>query len=146
VDSPIRYSPVVGENCDAFIWKEAELRGKSVKDTREVVFYSERSSDQYEIFWVKFLEELFHWIDRLQEAPEFQERVKKTCAWDTENITTLHRLDHPVMRAIDFWVNTTLEGYIIEFAAENHQYFSWEEAGFQERRKGKTVERNPPVD
>jgi hypothetical protein len=61
-------------NCDAFIWKEAELRGKSVEDTREaVVFYSEISSDQYEIFWVKFLEELFHWIKRLQEAPEFQE-------------------------------------------------------------------------
>jgi len=32
-------------NCDTFIWKEAELRGKSVKDTREVIFYSERLSD-----------------------------------------------------------------------------------------------------
>jgi hypothetical protein len=60
-------------HCDAFIWKEAELRGKSMKDTREVVFYSERSSDQYDIFWVKFPEELFHWIDRLQEDPKFQE-------------------------------------------------------------------------
>ena len=56
-------------NCDAFIWKEAELRGKSMKDTREAVFYSERSSDQYKIFWVNFLGELFHWIDRLEEAP-----------------------------------------------------------------------------
>jgi hypothetical protein len=53
--------------------KKRELRGKSVEDTREAVFYSERSSDQYEIFWVKFPEELFHWIKRLQEAPEFQE-------------------------------------------------------------------------
>jgi hypothetical protein len=60
-------------NCDAFIWKEVELRGKSVKDTREVVFYSERSSDQYEIFWVKFSKEIFHWIDRLQEALKYQE-------------------------------------------------------------------------
>jgi hypothetical protein len=41
-------------NYDAFIWKEVELRGKSVEDTHEAVFYSERSSDQYEIFWVKF--------------------------------------------------------------------------------------------
>jgi hypothetical protein len=54
---------------DAFIWKEMVLRGKFVKDTREEVFYSEISSDQYEILWFKFLEELFHWIDRLQEAP-----------------------------------------------------------------------------
>jgi hypothetical protein len=29
---------------------------------------------------------------------------------------------------VDFWVQTTLEGYIIEFVAENHQYFSKEEA------------------
>jgi hypothetical protein len=28
------------------------------------------------------------------------------------------------MRAVDFWVHMTLEGYIVEFAAENHQYFS----------------------
>jgi hypothetical protein len=27
------------------------------------------------------------------------------------------------MRVIDLWVNTTLEGYIIEFAVENHQSF-----------------------
>jgi hypothetical protein len=37
-------------NCEAFIWKEVELRGKSMKDTWEVVLYSERSSDQYEKF------------------------------------------------------------------------------------------------
>jgi hypothetical protein len=72
------------------------MRGKYEKDTHEVVFYSERSSDQYDIFWVNFLEELFHWIDRLQEASEFQEQLKKTCAWDTESIATLHRLDHLV--------------------------------------------------
>jgi hypothetical protein len=60
-------------NCDTFIWKEAELKGKSVEDTREEIFYSERLSDQYEIFWVKFPEDFFHWKKRLQEAPEFQE-------------------------------------------------------------------------
>jgi hypothetical protein len=54
-----------------------------VKDTREEIFYSKILSDQYEIFWVKFLEELFHWIDRLQEASKFQEKVKRTCTWDT---------------------------------------------------------------
>jgi hypothetical protein len=47
-------------NFDTFIWKELELRGKYMKDTQEVFFYSERSSDQYEILWVKFQEELFH--------------------------------------------------------------------------------------
>jgi hypothetical protein len=58
-------------NCDAFIWKEAELRRKSVENT-EAIFYSERSSDQYEILWVKFLEEFLYWIKRLQKDPVFQ--------------------------------------------------------------------------
>jgi hypothetical protein len=71
-------------NNDAFIWKEVNLRVKYVKDTSEVIFYSEISNDEYEIFWVKFLEELFHWINRLQEASKFQERVKKTCSWNTK--------------------------------------------------------------
>ena len=85
-----------------------ELRGKYLKHTQEVVFYLKRLSDQYAIFLVKFSEEIFQWIDRLQEAPEFQEQVKKTCAWDTKNIAALHRLDRSVTRAIDFCVNTTL--------------------------------------
>jgi hypothetical protein len=59
-------------NCDTFIWNEAEMRGKYVNDTSEFVFYSKRSSDQYDIFWVKFPEELFHSIYRLQEALKFQ--------------------------------------------------------------------------
>jgi hypothetical protein len=134
------------KNCETFIWKEAELRGKYVKDTHEVVFYSERSSDQYEIFWVMFPKKLFHWIDILQEALEFRERVKKTCAWGIEKITTLHRLDRPVMRAINFWVNTTLEGYIIEFAAENHQSFSWEEVDFKKDARGRLLREIPLVD
>jgi hypothetical protein len=34
---------------------------------------------------------------------------------DTEKLAALDGLDCPVMQAVDFWVNTTLEGYIIEF-------------------------------
>jgi hypothetical protein len=40
---------------------------------RVIVFYSEISSDHYDILWVKFSKEFFHWIYRLQEAPKFQE-------------------------------------------------------------------------
>jgi hypothetical protein len=111
-------------NCDSFIWKEAKLRRKLVGTTREAIFYSERLSDQYEIFWVKFLEEFFQLIKRLQEAPEFQGQIKKICMWDTDKLVGLHRLDCPFTRAMDFWVSTTIEGYIIEFVAENHQSFS----------------------
>jgi hypothetical protein len=37
---------------------------------------------------------------------------------------------------VDFWVDMTLERYIIEFAVENHQYFSWEEVIFNKGARG----------
>jgi hypothetical protein len=37
------------------------------------------------------------------------------------------------------WVNTTLEGYIIEFAAENHQSFSWAEEDFKRDARGRLL-------
>jgi hypothetical protein len=59
--------------CDAFILKEEELRNLNWDVAHDIFLYSERSSDQYEIFWVEFPEKLFQWVDRLQEAPEFKE-------------------------------------------------------------------------
>jgi hypothetical protein len=70
------------------------------------------------------VEEFFHWIKRLQESPEFHGRIKKICAWNTDKLATLQRLDYPVMRAVDLWVTTTIEGYTIKFAAENCQSLS----------------------
>jgi len=36
---------------------------------------------------------------------------------------------------MDFWVMTTLQGYIIEFSVDNHKYFSKVESVFQEEAK-----------
>jgi hypothetical protein len=36
--------------CDEFILQEVELRHKSVRVVKSVVFYSEPTSDQYKIF------------------------------------------------------------------------------------------------
>jgi hypothetical protein len=81
-------------------------------------------SDQYEIFWIKFPEEVFQWLDWLQEALEYKDRDKRRYNWTIEGLAALHQLDHQISRVVDLWVHTTLEGYIIEFAAKNHQYFS----------------------
>jgi hypothetical protein len=40
---------------------------------------------------------------------------------------------------VDFWVQTTLEGYIIEFSTESHQYFSKEEVVFKEGARGRLL-------
>jgi hypothetical protein len=44
---------------------------------------------------------------------------------------------------MDFWVNTTLEGYIIKFVVENHQYFSRAEAIFKKYSRGRFLREIP---
>jgi hypothetical protein len=44
---------------------------------------------------------------------------------------------------VDFWVQTTLEGYIIEIVVENHQYFSRDEAIFKEGARGILLQEIP---
>jgi hypothetical protein len=65
--------------------------------------------------------------------------MKKTYIWNTEKVATNHRLDYQITRAVDFWVNTTLEGYIIEFIAENYQYFSWAKEIFKKGSRGRPL-------
>jgi hypothetical protein len=48
-------------------------------------------------------------------------------------------LDHQISHVVDFWVQITLEGYIIEFVAENHQALSKAEAIFREGSRGRLL-------
>jgi hypothetical protein len=52
-------------------------------------------------------------------------------------------MDHPIMQVVDFRVNTNLEGYIIGFAAENHQSFSREELDFKKYVRGRLLREIP---
>jgi hypothetical protein len=44
---------------------------------------------------------------------------------------------------MEFWVQTTLEGYIIEFSAENYQLFSKVEEVFYEGDQGRLSRETP---
>jgi hypothetical protein len=103
---------------------------------KDAIFYSEPASDQYEILWIWFPEEVYQWIDQLQEVIEFKDRVKKIFNWVIERITALQNLDHHIFWAVEFWVQTTLERYIVEFSMENHQSFSKEEVVFYKGAQG----------
>ena len=63
--------------------------------------------------------------------------------WAHEDLVTLHRLNTDLTRAVDFWVESTLEGYIVEFAAECYQYFSREEGTFRSGLRGKLLKEIP---
>jgi hypothetical protein len=44
---------------------------------------------------------------------------------------------------MEFWVQIVLEGYIIEFSAENRQAFSKDEAIFKEGSRGRLLREIP---
>jgi len=60
-----------------------------------------------------------------------------------EGLSALHHLDHWVSCAMDLWVHTTLESYIIEFVAEIHQAFSKSKQIFKERARGRLLRELP---
>ena len=55
----------------------------------------------------------------------------------------LHQLDTELTCTVDFWVETTLDGYIVEFAAECYQSFSKAEAIFRSGLRGKLLKEIP---
>ena len=55
----------------------------------------------------------------------------------------LHWLDTKLTHSVDFWVETTLDGYIVEFVAECYQSFLKAEAIFYSELKGKLLKEIP---
>jgi hypothetical protein len=78
-----------------FIFQETELRQKNLRVVKDTIYYFEPANDQYKSSRSGFLEEVFQWLDRLQEAPEFKDRVKRRLHWNAAQLVVLHRLDHP---------------------------------------------------
>jgi len=104
--------------------QEEELWHTIFRVVKITMLYSDPTRNQYKIFWIRFPKEVFQWLDHLQEAPKYKHPVKNKYNWIVKGLMTLHHLDHPISHAVEFWGKTILEGYIIEFFAENHHSFS----------------------
>ena len=111
-------------HLDQFIAQQAELRRQKEKTIKDLVLFSDSASDTYEIFWGKFPEELYNWLRRLQTKTIKEKSRNINRKWPHKDLMMLHRLDTDLTRVVDFWVESTLEGYIVDFAAECYQYFS----------------------
>jgi len=56
----------------------------------------------------------------LEEAPaDYKHRENKIVEWSFLNIIALQQLYYKLTRAVYLWVQTTVEGYIIEFVVES---------------------------
>lgn len=59
------------------------------------------------------------------------------------DLAKLHRLDTNLTRDVQFWVNAAIEGYIIEFVAEDHKSFSKRESIFKFGLRGRLLKDIP---
>jgi hypothetical protein len=63
--------------------------------------------------------------------------VDRPVAWTPELVSIVKRIDNPVSRAVDFWLNSLLEGFITEFAVDTRKSFSEAERNFFQAHRGK---------
>jgi hypothetical protein len=80
-------------------------------------------TDLHEIFFGEFLIILTEWLERIVENVG-RYRVEALRNWTPELIRQLNTISNKVSRAIDFWLNSVLGGYITEFAIDCTQSYS----------------------
>ena len=74
-------------------------------------------TDSHEIFFATFPFELHAWVLRLAES-DTSTHSDRPVEWNSEVIHRLKWSDNFVSCAIDFWLNSLLEGFVIEFAVD----------------------------
>ena len=75
-------------------------------------------TDLHEIFFATFPSELYAWLSRLaQNNATFIPRLRPT-EWTPEAIQRLERADNFLSCTVDYWLNSLLDGFVIEFAVD----------------------------
>ena len=86
-------------------------------------------TDIHEIFFAEFPIVLHEWLSRLAtQQTNFQRR--EAVEWSAQLIRELAIVSNPISRAIDFWFDSILKGYITEFAVETITSYSEAERNF----------------
>ena len=71
----------------------------------------------HESFLAMFPIELHAWLSRLVENEAFDRSLRPT-KWTPEVIHRLERTYNPISHAVDYWLNSLLEGFVTEFSVE----------------------------
>ena len=85
----------------------------SAKNWVEVYIYS----DIHEIFFAEFPVIVHEWLSRLvRRQTNFQRR--EVVKWNEQLVHKVTSASNTISRAIDFWVESILQGYITKFVVE----------------------------
>ena len=92
-------------------------------------------SDIHDIFFVEFPVILHKWLWRLATRQTNSQR-REAVEWNDQLVCEVTSVSNTISRAVDFWVDSILQGYITEFAVEAiTSYSEVERKNFQGPRK-----------
>ena len=93
-------------------------------------------TDLHESFFAMFPSELHAWLSRLVEKETFSQRVRPM-EWTPEEIQRLERTDNPISCAIDYWLNSLLDGFVTQFVVDTLKAYNEAERYFFKGYRGK---------
>jgi hypothetical protein len=83
----------------------------------------------HKIFFGGIHKELYKWLARLVDT-QFEIRSRPPVVWMSMLIKKVKRVDNVVSRAVDHWFDSTIGGYITEFAIDRVESYSQAERYF----------------
>jgi len=83
----------------------------------------------HEQFFAEFPIILSEWMLKLKDT-KGSWGINVIEEWMPEKIKQLKEISNPISRAIDFWINRILKGYLIEFAITYNKLYSASEREF----------------
>jgi hypothetical protein len=119
--------------------KEKEFAEKENKNPRlSIEEWLERYifTDLHEIFFATSPSELHAWLSRLAEN-KTSTRSDRPLEWTPEVIQRLKQTYNSISRAIYFWLNSLLEGFVTEFAIDTLKAYNEVERYFFKEYRGK---------
>jgi hypothetical protein len=93
-------------------------------------------SDLHEVFFATFPTKLHAWLSRLVEN-KTSSHSDKPVEWTLEVIQRLKNTNNSISRAVDFWLNSLLEGFVTEFEVDMLKAYSEAERLFFKGYHGK---------
>ena len=107
----------------AFMQEESTGTRLSVENWFNIYIYIYIYSDIHEIFFAKIPILLHEWLVGLAaKQTNFQRR--ETGEWSDQLVQEVTSVSNSVSRAVDFWVDSILQGYIIEFVVDTITSYS----------------------
>ena len=116
-------------------WLDAKTLVFAQEESAGTRFSTERWLDDYiysdihEIFFVEFPVLLHEWLVGLASR-RTNYQTRKITKWSDQLVQEVTNVSNVVSRAVDFWVDSILQGYITEFAVDTITSYSEAERNF----------------